>query len=119
MDEPYPSLTMGVCGKLYRITTQIKLLAIREATLGYLAFNFVLNAAEGARALHMLGQYHATVLHSKAQTHLFKQGMIKYKVSVPSSLFFANLGHSSLSAVSAGIVGRLKVTFLSQWQASF
>lgn len=36
-----------------------------------------------------------------------------------SSLFFANLGHSSSSIVWVGVVSRLRVTFLSQWQASF
>lgn len=48
-------------GKLYRITSQIKLLTISEATLGYWALNFVVSAAEGARALHELGKHHATV----------------------------------------------------------
>ena len=48
-------------GKLYRITSQIKLLTISEATLGYWALNFVVSAAEGARALHELGKHDATV----------------------------------------------------------
>lgn len=51
----------GVHGKLHRVTSQIKLLTISEATLGYWALNFVVSAAEGAKALHELGEHHATV----------------------------------------------------------
>lgn len=64
-------------GKLYRVTSQIKLLTISEATLGYWALNFVVSTAEGARALHELGEHHATVLHSKSRAQLFREGMIK------------------------------------------
>lgn len=71
MEESHSSLSYhgwGVHGKLYKITSQIKLLTTSEATLRYWALNRVVSAAEGA------SKHRATMLHSKSRAQWFRQG---------------------------------------------
>lgn len=102
----------GINGKLYRIASQIKLLTTEEATLGYWALSFVFRVAERTRALQMLGKHHDTVLHSKAQTQLSKQGNDHIKGFFPPHSLPIWVIPLQVP-VWAGIVGRLRVTFLS------